>query len=67
MFERAVSTEEEIENLEKEIDETREAIEDLKEERLAVMFSGKFENKDYVENLSKEVVEKKMRQSEIER
>ena len=53
--------------MEKEIDETREAIEDLKEERLADMFSGNFENKDYVEKLSKEAVEKKMRQSEIER
>ena len=39
----------------------------MKEERLADMFSGNFENKDYVEKLSKEAVEKKMRQSEIER
>ena len=53
--------------MEKEIDETREAFEDLKEERLADMFSGNFENKDHVEKLSKEAAEKKMRQSEIER
>ena len=53
--------------MEKEIDETREAIEDLKEERLADMFSGHFENKDHVEKLSMEAAEKKMRQSEIER